>query len=479
LAREHVHLIGIGGTGMTALAGLLTESGCRVTGSDHALYPPTSTVLEELGLEVFTAFDASHLRPPPDLVVVGNAVRRGNPEAEEVLDRRLPHTSMARLVSERYLEGKHSVVVAGTHGKTTKTSMLAWVLHRAGRDPGFLVGGVPMNFGRSYRLGSGPAFVIEGDEYDTAFFDKGPKFMHYRPDTAIVGTVEFDHADIYRDLDQVKTTFARFTNIIPRRGLLVRHDDCETTREVTAHALSRVEGYGIDSGGWRAVNIEEGEGGSSFRIDRDGRPFARATLPQAGVHNVRNALAVTAAAVEQGLSADEIVAGLASFEGVKRRLEPRGEVDGITVLDDFAHHPSAIAETLGAVRRRHGDRRICAVFEPRSWSLRRNVFQDRLAGAFAPADVVVLADVFGMADVPEDERLDPQRVVRELVAQGKQASFIPEVDAIVERLAADLRPGDVVAVMSNGGFGGLVDKLLRALEARAPGAVAGRSDAEP
>jgi len=476
LAKEHVHLIGIGGTGMTALAGLLSESGCRVTGSDHALYPPTSTVLEELDLEVFTGFDAAHLRPAPDLVVVGNAVRRRNPEAEEVLDRRLAHTSMARLVAERFLAGKHSIVVAGTHGKTTKTSMLAWVLFHAGRDPSFMVGGVPLDFGRLYRLGSGPAFVIEGDEYDTAFFDKGPKFMHYRPDTAIIGTVEFDHADIYRDLDQVKTAFKRFTNIIPRRGLLIRHDDCETSREVTAGALSRVESYGIDAGGWRAVDIREGAGGMRFRIERDGQPFAELTLPQPGVHNVRNALAVTAAAVEQGLSAGEIVAGLESFRGVKRRLELRGEVDGITVLDDFAHHPSAIAETLGAVRRRHGDRRVCAVFEPRSWSLRRNVFQDRLAGAFGPADVVVLADVFGMAEVPVEQRLDPQRVVRELVAHGKEASFVPDVGAIVERLADELRPGDVVIVMSNGGFGGLIDKLLQALESRAPRAVAGGSD---
>jgi UDP-N-acetylmuramate: L-alanyl-gamma-D-glutamyl-meso-diaminopimelate ligase len=385
---------------------------------------------------------------------------------------------MARLLAERFLAGKHSIVVAGTHGKTTKTSMLAWVLHHAGRDPSFMVGGVPVDFGRLYRLGSGPAFVIEGDEYDTAFFDKGPKFMHYRPDTAIIGTVEFDHADIYRDLEQVKTTFKRFTNIIPRRGLLIRHDDCETSREVTADALSRVESYGIDAGGWRAVGIHEGEGGLGFRIEREGRPFAELTLPQPGVHNVRNALAVTAAAAEQGLSADEIVAGLESFSGVKRRLELRGEVGGITVLEDFAHHPTAIAETLGAVRRRHGDRRICAVFEPRSWSLRRNVFQDRLAGAFGPADVVVLADVFGMADVPADQRLDPQRVVRELVAQGKDARFIPGVEAIVGRLADDLRPGDVVVVMSNGGFGGLIDKLLRALEARAPGAVARASDAD-
>jgi UDP-N-acetylmuramate: L-alanyl-gamma-D-glutamyl-meso-diaminopimelate ligase len=344
--------------------------------------------------------------------------------------------------------------------------MLAWLLYHAGRDPSFLVGGVAVNFGGLYRLGDGPAFVIEGDEYDTAFFDKGPKFMHYRPDTAIVGTVEFDHADIYRDLDQVRTTFERFTNIVPRRGLVIRHEDCEVTRQVTDGAFSRVQGYGLDAGMWRAVDLRDGTSGVSFTILRDERQFVDVTMNVSGHHNVRNALAATAAAVEQGLSAEEVGAALATFDGVKRRLEPRGEIDGVAVLDDFAHHPSAIAETLGAVRRRHGDRRIWAIFEPRSWSLRRNVFQERLAGAFAPADAVVLAGVFNLDEVPEELRLDPHRVVRQLVAQGKEAHCIDGVDAIVSHLEGRLRPGDVVAVMSNGAFDGLVDKLLHALESR-------------
>jgi UDP-N-acetylmuramate: L-alanyl-gamma-D-glutamyl-meso-diaminopimelate ligase len=466
VAKEHVHMIGIGGTGMTALAGLLSASGCRVTGSDHGLYPPTSTVLQALGIEVRVGFDPANLNPAPDLVVIGNAVRRGNPEAEEVLDRRLRYTSMARLVSERFLETQHSIVVAGTHGKTTTTSMLAWLLHAAGRDPGFLVGGVAVNFDGMYRLGRGPAFVIEGDEYDTAFFDKGPKFMHYRPDTAIIGTVEFDHADIYRDLEQVETAFRRFTNIIPRRGLLIRHEDCEITRDVTSGAFSRIEGFGLEAGTWRATNVKDGPHGVEFRITRDGRPFGDAAMSVSGLHNVRNALAVTAAAAEQGLSASEIVAGLKSFRGVKRRLEIRGEVDGISVFDDFAHHPSAIAETLGAVRRRSGDRRVWAVLEPRSWSLRRNVFQDRLAGAFAPADRVVLAGVYGKEDVPADARLDPQQVIRALEAQGKEARYIEGVDEIVAHLSSELRAGDVVTVMSNGGFDGLIEKLLDELERR-------------
>ncbi len=466
MAREHVHLIGVGGTGMAALAGLLHESGCRVTGSDTELYPPTSTLLDAMGIRVHPGYDAAHLDPAPDLVVIGNAVRRGNPEAEEVLDRRLPHDSMPGVLERRFLPGRHSIVVAGTHGKTTTTAMLAWVLDRAGRSPGFLIGGLPRNFDRPYRLGSGAAFVLEGDEYDTAFFDKGPKFLHYRPDTALVGTVEFDHADIYRDLEEVKRAFRWLTNIVPRRGLLVRHEDCATTREVTAAALARVEGYGIGSGLWRAEGIAETPEGTRFAVARDGRRFLEANLRMSGEFNVRNALAVVAAAAEQGLSAGEIAEGLTTFDGVRRRLEIKGEVAGVVVLDDFAHHPTAIAETLRAVRRRFVGRRVLAVLEPRSWSLRRNVFQDRLPAAFDAADQVVLARVFLAEALPESERLDPDRLVRDLAERGKPARFLPGVDAIVEYLGEECRAGDVVAFLSNGGFGGIHGKLLEALAGR-------------
>jgi UDP-N-acetylmuramate: L-alanyl-gamma-D-glutamyl-meso-diaminopimelate ligase len=469
MAQEHVHLIGIGGTGMAALAGLLHESGCRVTGSDTELYPPTSTLLESMGLTIHAGYDARNLRPVPDLVVVGNAVRRGNPEAEEVLDHRLRHVSMPQVLEERFLAGRHSIVVAGTHGKTTTTAMLAWVLHHAGQDPGFLVGGLPANFDRPYRLGRGAAFVIEGDEYDTAFFDKGPKFMHYRPDTALVGTVEFDHADIYRDLEQVKTAFRWLVNIVPRRGLVVRHEDCETTREVTQGALSRVEGYGLLGGRWRAARISGIPEGTRFTVLRDGERFAEPVLGMFGEFNVRNALAVAAAAAEQGLPAEEIAAGLASFRGVRRRLEVCGEADGVTVLDDFAHHPTAIAETLQAVRTRFPGRKVWAVLEPRSWSLRRKVFQDRLPPSFDHADEVVVAEVYGAGALPPAERLDPERLAHELRARGKRARFLPGVDAIVACLAAESRPGDLIAVLSNGGFGGIHGKLLAALEARTGG----------
>jgi UDP-N-acetylmuramate: L-alanyl-gamma-D-glutamyl-meso-diaminopimelate ligase len=452
---------------MAALAGLLTDAGCRVTGSDRALYPPTSTLLDELGLEVHVGFHQAHLDPAPDLVVIGNAISRGNPEVEDVLDRNLRYTSMPRLLEERFLDRRHSIVIAGTHGKTTMTSMLAWILHRAGRDPGFLVGGIPANFERSYRLGTGPAFVIEGDEYDSAFFDKGPKFMHYRPDTAIVGTVEFDHADIYRDLDHVKTVFRWFANLVPGRGLIVRHEDCAVTREVTAGALCRVEGFGTEAGDWRVEDLRVQDNGTAFRILRAGRHFLDTRIALDGGHNVRNAVAAAAAAAEQGLDATEIGDGLASFLGVRRRLEVRGEADGVVVLDDFAHHPTAIGETIRALRRRYAGRRLWAVVEPRSWSMRRNVFQDRLVAAFEGADEIVIAAVFDPERIPEDQRLDPDRLVAALARSGLSARFLPGADAILEHLSGQTRSGDVVAVMSNGGFDALHDRLLDALRARA------------
>jgi UDP-N-acetylmuramate: L-alanyl-gamma-D-glutamyl-meso-diaminopimelate ligase len=450
---------------MAALAGMLKESGCRVTGSDGRLYPPTSSILERLGLEVHQGFDAAHLRPAPDLVVVGNAISRGNPEAEEVLDHRLRCRSMPELIAERFLTGRHSIVVAGTHGKTTTTAMLGWVLHHAGRDPGFLIGGLPLNFDLPFRLGRGP-FVIEGDEYDTAFFDKGPKFRHYRPDTALLGTVEFDHADIYRDLEHVKSVFRQLTNLVPRGGLLVRHEDCPATREVSTPAPCRVEGYGLDAGTWRAIAVEEHETGCRFRIDRGEAPFAQVELSLGGGHNVRNALAAAAAAHELGVAPESIARALAAFRGVRRRLELRGEAGGVSVFDDFAHHPTAVRETLSAVRRRYPKRRIWAVLEPRSWSLRYNVFQERLAESFDAADEIVLAGVFRPDGVPEERRLDPERLVRTLTRRGRSARYLPEPDRILEHLIGAAMPGDVVVAMSNGGFGDLPARLVEGLRVR-------------
>jgi len=457
---------------MTSLAGLLTQAGCRVTGSDGKLYPPTSTVLAELGLTVHEGFAAENLTPQPDLVVIGNAVSRGNPEVEEVLDRKLDYTSMARLVGERFLAGRKSLVVAGTHGKTTTASMLAWVLYHAGRDPGFMIGGAPLNFKEPFRRGSGP-FVIEGDEYDTAFFDKGPKFMHYRPDTVLLGTVEFDHADIYRDLVAVETAFRRLVNLVPRRGLVVRHEGSPITCRVTERPPCRIEGYGMEEGRWQAANLVERDGTTRFDLSCDGSSFATIELALGGPHNVRNALAVTAAAVDQGLSAAEVKAGLESFRGVRRRLELRGEADGVRVLDDFAHHPTAIRETLGAVRRGAAKGRVWAVLEPRSWSLRRNVFQERLTSVFDAADEVVLAPVFNPEAVDETERLDVPRLAQELVARGTSAHHFSDVAAILDHLAQRVAPEDTVVVMTNGAFEGFHGRLLERLERRAATAMTG------
>ena len=464
--REHLHLLGIGGTGMTALAGLLHKAGYRVTGSDNALYPPTSVVLEQLGLEVFTGYHPANLEPAPDLVVVGNALSRGNPELEEVLDRQLPYMSMPQVIAQRFLAGRHSMVVSGTHGKTTTSSMLAATLHRAGRDPGFLIGGAPFDFDAPFRLGGGEEFVIEGDEYDTAFFDKGPKFMHYRPDTVLLGAVEFDHIDIYDDLEHVKTAFRRLINLIPRRGLLVCHVDGDVVQELADGAFCRVQGYGIERGMWRAAEIEETEAGVRYRVLRDGSSFLGLQLGVSGVHNVLNSLSVVAAAADRGLGPDAIRAGLEGFAGVRRRLENRGDYDGVLVLDDFAHHPTAISNTLQAVRRRYPQRRLWVVLEPRSWSMRRNVFQERLGESFDDADRVIIAGVYGADALPENERLDPHRLVAELSARGSQARFVPRVEEITNLLAGEAEPGDVIVVMSNGGFDGLIDRLVTRLQAR-------------
>ncbi len=465
--REHVHMLGIGGTGMTALAGLLHESGVRVTGSDRQLYPPTSTLLERLSLEVYVGFAPEHLVPAPDRVVIGNAMSRGNAEVEEVLDRRLPYVSMPSMIEERFLPGRHSVVVAGTHGKTTTSSMLAWVLTRAGLDPGFLIGGAPLDFEFPFHVGTGAPFVLEGDEYDTAFFDKGPKFMHYRPDTALLGAVEFDHADIYKDLEQVTTAFRRFVGLVPRRGLLVANHDAATTREIAAAAPSRVASYGLSPDAmWRAEACTEGPAGGRCHVRRAGEPFADLELGVPGRHNLLNALATLVAADDLGVPKDEIFAGLASFRGVRRRMEVVGTAAGVTVIDDFAHHPTAIAETLRSARSRYAGRRVWAVLEPRSWTLRRNVFQARLAESFDAADHVLVAAVFGAAALDPAERLDPDRLAAAIRERGREATFLSGADEILDRLAKETRSGDVVVVMSNGGFDGLPRRLVEILASR-------------
>ncbi len=474
--KKHIHLIGICGTAMASLAGLLQLKGHRVTGSDQAAYPPMSDQLRALGIPIAEPFSEANLQPAPDLVIVGNAISRGNVELEYVLDQRIPFSSLARIVHDEFIASHESLVVAGTHGKTTTTSMLAWIYEVAARRrpelaPSFLIGGVAENFGSSFQLRDGCPFIIEGDEYDTAFFDKGPKFMHYFPDALILTHVEFDHADIYADLDSVKTAFRRLVNLVPRRGRIVAFDGSENVTECVSRAFCNVERYGFAAdSAWRVADLRFEGGVSRWNVLRSGEPWAELSLPVAGEHNALNATAAAALAAGQRIATADIVEALATFRSVRRRLEVRGEIDGVTIIDDFAHHPTAIRETLRALRSAYPGRRLWAVLEPRSNTLRRNVFERELVDSLALADRVILAGVFHSEKIPATERLHPENVVSSLTAQGHDALLLENADAIVTRVVPRLASGDVVAILSNGGFDGIYEKLpaaLRRLASRA------------
>lgn len=470
---KHIHLIGICGTAMASLAGMLQAQGHKVTGSDAAAYPPMSGLLASLGIPISEPYAEKNLQPTPDLVVVGNAISRGNVELEYVLEHRLPFISMAALIHDEFLRGRDSLVVAGTHGKTTTTSMLAWIFEVASRrrpelSPSFLIGGVAENFGTSFRVRGTKPFILEGDEYDTAFFDKGPKFLHYFPQAAILTHVEFDHADIYADLASVKTAFKRFVNLVPRNGVVVAFDGSANVTECVARAFCRVERYGLaESSHWRVTNLRHKNEGSRWSLLRGGEPFAELYLPMAGEHNALNATAAAALAATQGIDAASIVEALASFRSVKRRLEVIAEIRGVTIIDDFAHHPTAIRETLRALRAKYPSRRLIAVLEPRSNTLRRNVFEKELVDSLALADSIILAAVFKSESIPVEERLHPESVVAGLKSVGRPAELLPDVDAIVAKVVKEMQNGDVVAILSNGGFGGIYDKLPAAIDAAA------------
>ena len=465
---KHVHLIGICGTAMASLAGMLRERGHRVTGSDAAAYPPMSDMLRELGIALMEPYAATNLDPRPDLVVVGNAISRGNVELERVLDEKIRFTSMAALLREEFLLGRESLVVAGTHGKTTTTSMLAWIYEVAGLEPAFLIGGVAENFGTSFRVRESGSFLIEGDEYDTAFFDKGPKFLHYFPDAAVLTHVEFDHADIYVDLAAVKTAFKRFVNLIPKRGRLVAYDGSVNVTECVAKAFCAVERYGFNAESyWRVSAMRSAGGAMQWNLARKGKAFAELRLPMAGEHNALNATAAAALAAGQGVAVEAIVDALATFKSVKRRLEVRAEVAGITVIDDFAHHPTAIRETLRALRAAYEGRRLWAVLEPRSNTLRRSVFAAELVESLALADRVMVAEVFQSESIPVEERLMPEAIAAALVERGVPAAVYADAEAIVTAMVPRVAAGDVVAILSNGGFGKIYEKLPEALREKA------------
>ena len=455
---------------MASLAGMLQARGHHVTGSDLNVYPPMSTMLEQLGIDVAHGYKREHLTPAPDCVIVGNAIPRGNPEVEEALKCKLLYRSQAEVVKEEFIRGRHSLAVAGTHGKTTTTSIAAWVMDQGELNPSFLIGGVAQNFGSSFRVTNSDYFIIEADEYDTAYFDKGPKFMHYLPELAIVNNIEFDHADIYRDLDAVKLAFRRFMNLVPENGRLIAGWDSPNVRAVVEsfgeRLFTRLETFGTDtSAKWQVRNAEFGEGLSRFEVFCENQSWGEFQTPLVGEFNLLNCLAVIVAADAWGISKDKIQSALASFQNVKRRAEVRGEEKGVLVIDDFAHHPTAVRETLRALRARYRDRRLVAVFEPRSWSSRLAVFQDDYANAFAAADYVVIAAVFDSNKVTEKGRaLDTRALIEAISQQGKPAFALPDASEIVTHLVPELRAGDVVAIMSNGGFGGIHERILSALQ---------------
>lgn len=459
---------------MGSLAGMLKARGYRVTGSDKAFYPPMGDELRRLGIPTFEGFDPANLQPAPDCVVIGNAISRGNPEIESTLNNKLRYESMPEVVREYFIRGKHSTVVTGTHGKTTTTSLMAWVMEAGGLDPSFLIGGVAENFGASFKVADSSHFVIEGDEYDTAFWDKGPKFLHYLPDLLLLNNIEYDHADIYPSLEAVKRAFRLVLNLVPAQGRLVAGWDSPGVREIVENPLAPqgvwcpVESFGIEHTGakWTAREIEFLREETRFKVWCGAREYAEFRSPLAGMYNVKNCLGVIAAAEVLGIERKAVSEAIATFKSVKRRLEVRGDADGITVIDDFAHHPTAIRETLRAAKQKYPKRRLIAIFEPRSWTTRKKVFQKEYPIAFAAADYVIIAPIFESFRLAAADQLSIEEVIADLRAQGRKAFSIEGADAIIGHLVPNLLTGDVVVIMSNGAFGGIHQKLLNVLERR-------------
>ena len=465
----HLYFIGICGTAMGNGALLLRALGHEVSGSDDSIYPPMSLLLEEQGINILPGYRASNIDGAnPDVVIIGNAMSRGNEEVETVLDRRIPFTSLPELLKREVIQGKNSIVVTGTHGKSTTSSLMAWTLESAGRNPSFLIGGVPENFHQGYQARPESEFVVlEGDEYDTAFFDKRSKFFHYLPTTLIVNNIEFDHADIFASIDEIKLAFKRVTNLVPRNGIVIANGDDPNVTEIVRGSHAPVVTFGItDNANFRAIDIQYTDHSSIFKVKAIGHAEAQLEIPMLGEFNVRNALAVTAAALHHGLDFAEIQQAFSTFKSIKRRMEMKGEFGGVIVYDDFAHHPTAIRETLRALRQRYPDTRVIAIFEPRSNTTRRNIFQRELAECFVDADVVFISQIARLNLLAEDERLDPDQVIQDILDTGKDAYYLPDASAIAERVGEIAEQGDVVIVMSNGSFGGIHDLLKNKLCSR-------------
>ena len=461
---SHIHLLGICGTGMAALAGILKELGYRVTGSDEHVYPPMSTFLEGLAIPLQNGYHPANLDPRPDLVVVGNVIRRDNPEAQAVEELKLPRLSLPEALNRFLVGDRRSIVVAGTHGKTTTTALLAWLLHAAGRDPGFMVGGLAKNFASNYRVGQGPWVVLEGDEYDTAYFDKRPKFVHFHPEVAILTSVEFDHADIYQNLDHVIAAFESFLVQLPPASRVLAWGDAPLVRRVAEKSAGAVVFYGMEeAAAWRALDVVPGAGGMHFSVLREGKLWGRFWTPLLGAHNILNSLAALAAGAEVGLVPEELAPALKSFQGVKRRLEMVGEYRGILVVEDFAHHPTAVAATLAAVRRGYPGRRLVAIFEPRTNTSRRAIFQEPYARAFDEADLIIVREPPDLWKVPEGEQFSSAQLAADLTARGKPAFAFADTDRLLEGLLPLLQSGDLALIMSNGDFDHLVSRLCKEL----------------
>ncbi|MEK6196841.1 MAG: UDP-N-acetylmuramate:L-alanyl-gamma-D-glutamyl-meso-diaminopimelate ligase [Desulfobacterales bacterium] len=464
---SHIHIMGVCGTGMASLAGMLKDSGYIVTGSDENVYPPMSDFLASCNIKIQKGYSAENLSKQPDLVVVGNTIRKSNPEAQALAGLGIPYVSFPQALAHYFLADKTSLVVTGTHGKTTTSSILASLLDKAGLTPGFMIGGLVQAFGRNYNLGSSPYFVVEGDEYDTAFFDKGPKFLHYQPQIAIVTSIEFDHADIYADLEAIKLSFARLMAIMPKDGCVVACFDDPVVQEIAGKAQCEVQSYGLDTGSeWTINNLEVKPGTTSFDVVHKGKFYSACKCPMPGRHNALNALAVIAVLDRLGLDKEVIITGLSSFEGVRRRQEVRGVINDITVIDDFAHHPTAVRETLTALKQAYEGQRLVAVFEPRTNSSRRRIFQNDYVSAFDRADILLVREPVPLADFPADQLFSSKQLASDLKDRGIDALSFPDTDDILDHLQTMLVPGDVVAILSNGGFDNIHTRLLEMLGKR-------------
>ncbi len=461
---KRIHLIAICGTAMGSIAAMLKSQGYQITGSDEHVYPPMSTFLNDQGIHIYHGFDSKHLQPHPDLVIIGNAMSRGNPEVEYVLENKIPYTSLPLALKDFFIRGKHSVVVAGTHGKTTTSSLIAWMLEVAGKKPGFLIGGIPLNFNQGFKLDSGDIFVVEGDEYDSAFFDKGAKFFHYMPDVVVLNNIEFDHADIFDNLDQIKLTFRRLINLIPRNGLLIACGDDPNVKELIPGAFSPVQTFGLsDNNFWHATNIEYSSNSTSFDIMRERSFWGRFTVPLSGDHNIRNATAAIAVAGFHNLTQHKIQESFSSFKNIKKRLEIRAKIDNITIYDDFAHHPTEVRVTIDGLKHQFPDRRIWAVYEPRTSTAKRKLMEHLYSDAFENADVIIFAPLHLPHKVKEEERLSVENVLSHIRNKHKEAYIFESVEEIVEYIVNHVQSNDLVLFMSNGAFGGIHDLLIERL----------------